>query len=167
MENLTLRMATPKDAAALCALLQASYPALMASHYENAVLDAVLPFITQSNPHLLASGTYYAVHKTNGQIVGCGGWTMEEPGSGKVEQGLAHIRHFATHPDWTRRGIGRDIFSQCRKDAQSKGVKRFTCYSSLNAEGFYAVMGFAPKTRVILDIKDGTTFPAILMEAKI
>jgi GNAT superfamily N-acetyltransferase len=131
-----LRVAQPGDADSVSAVLASAYPRLMGADYDPAVLDAVLPAVIVANPVLLASGNYYVVQATGGLIVSCGGWTHEEPGSGKIEHGVAHVRHFGTHADWIRQGLGRMIFAQCRKQALAVGVQCFRCFSSLGAEPF-------------------------------
>ena len=117
-------------------MLQASYPLLMRQHYEPHLLSAALPALTTASPELLRSGTYYVAETRGHVIVGGGGWTRERPGQGDVEAGLGHIRHFATHPRWLGRAVGRLIYDVCKRQARSMGVNRFECYSSLNAVGF-------------------------------
>ena len=163
----SLRPATPDDACAVTAMLQASYPVLMAAGYDDAMLALALPLMTRANPTLLASGTFYVAETQDGAFVGCGGWTFEHPGSGMKELGLAHIRHFGTHADWTGRGVGRAIFERCLSDARSSGAERFQCYSSLNAEGFYAVMGFKAVRRETVRMSDDLMLPVIHMECPI
>jgi hypothetical protein len=72
----------------------------MVPAYDDAVLAVALPLMTQANPMLLASGSYYLTITEESRTVACGGWTHERPGSGEIVPSLAHIRHFATHPDW-------------------------------------------------------------------
>jgi len=163
----TLAVARPDDAEAVGALLQASYPTLMRDHYDAAVLAAALPAMTRANLDLLSSGTYYLVHSVDGAAVGCGGWTWARPGSGETETGLAHIRHFATHPDWLGRGIGRLLYERCETDARAAGAQRFECYSSLNAEGFYAVLGFAAVRKGEIPMPGGIGIPTLIMEKRI
>ncbi len=158
-----IRVATPKDEAAVGELLDASYTALMPAGYEAADLAAVLPAMTRANPALLASSTYYLAETTAGALIGCGGWTRERPGSGETEPELGHIRHFAVHPDWTGRGVGRAIYDRCELNARAAGVRRFECYASLNAEGFYAAMGFAPVRRLEVPMDKGLTLSSVLM----
>lgn len=161
--DFTLRVSVPEDAPRVTALLQASYPVLMAEGYEGPLLTSVLPFMTQANPALLSSGTYYLAEAAGGQVVGCGGWTRERPGTGEVADGLAHIRHFATHPDWVGHGVGRAIFEFCERAAKAAGVRRFECYSSLNAERFYLALGFAKAGQMKVTLADGIGLPSILM----
>ncbi|MDH3737912.1 MAG: GNAT family N-acetyltransferase [Alphaproteobacteria bacterium] len=159
----TVRIATPTDDARVSDLLKASYTELMPTAYDAATLALVLPAMTRANPALLATGTYFVAETVNGHIVGCGGWTKERPGSGDVALGLGHIRHFATHPNWLGRAIGRTIYDSSEAQAHSAGIRQFECYASLNAEGFYAALGFTPVRRVEVQMGEDMTFPSILM----
>lgn len=142
MPPYTVRIATCDDSEPVSTVLAASYPPLMRTHYSAAVLARALPLMTVANPDLLQSNTFYVAETDDRRIIGCGGWTLARPGTGAVEAGLAHIRHFATHPDWTGQGVARAIFETCRKDAASFGATRLECYASLNAQAFYAALGF-------------------------
>lgn len=136
-----LRIAGTADAAAVERVLLASYPPLMGEVYDETLLARALPMMTRANPGLLASGTYYLA-EIDGEPVGCGGWTYEEPGTSNVVLGLAHVRHFAVAVGWTGRGIGRALYARCEAEAREFGAQRFECFASLNGEAFYAALGF-------------------------
>ena len=158
-----IRIALPRDAVAVTELLLRTYPALMASSYDAELLAGALPVMTRANPELLASGKYYVVEDA-GRLVGCGGWSLDQPGSGKIEAGLSHLRHFATDPDMTRRGIGRSIILRCAVDAAKYGTKRFQAFAGLNAEPFYRSLGL--ERLAVFELAMGPTakLPAVLME---
>jgi N-acetylglutamate synthase-like GNAT family acetyltransferase len=137
-----VRKADVDDIATVTELLQASYPILMKSAYDSAMLVPALELMTRGNPKLLSSGTYYVAESEDGRVIGCGGWTREHPGGETAVEGVGHIRHFGTHPDWTRKGIGRAIFRRCEEGARASGIREFECYSSINAECFYSALGF-------------------------
>ena len=161
-----IRVAHPDDAPAVGRLLEASYPPLMAPAYDPRVLLPALKVMTKANPSLLASGTYYVAESPGGRIVGCGGWTLVRPGTTETELGLAHVRHFATDPSWTRRGVGRALYDRCESSARLVGVRAFECYSSLNAERFYAALGFRRVRDFKIDL--GTVLlPGVLMRREI
>lgn len=147
----SIRKSNLGDLTAVTELLQASYPTLMKSAYDPATLDPALKLMTCANPRLLSSGTYYVAESEHGTAVGCGGWTREYPGGETPAVGVGHIRHFGTHPDWTRRGIASAIFRRCEEDARASGIREFECYSSLNAERFYLALGF--ERIAVLDIQ--------------
>ena len=158
-----LRVARQTDADAVTAVLASAYPGLMAPDYDPAVLVLTLPAMTVANPALLASGTYYVQEAPGGRIVSCGGWTHDEPGTKKLENGVAHVRHFGTHVDWIRKGFGSAIFERCKQEALAAGVHTFKCFSSLGAETFYASLGFRAVERIDLTIGGNMKFPTITM----
>ncbi len=159
----SLRVAGRADADAVSAVLASAYRALMAGDEGPAVLAVTLPAMTAANPALLASGTYYVQEAAGGRIVSCGGWTREEPGTSRVENGLAHMRHFGTHAGWIRRGLGAGIFERCRQDALAAGVRTFRCFSTIGAEAFYASLGFRTAERVDLTIGGVVKLPVVIM----
>jgi hypothetical protein len=90
--------------------LAASYSILFSAHYRSETLRSALPQMTKANPKLLASGTYYVAEAEPGNlIVGRGGWTAARPGSGEIVEGH---RHFATHQDLVRRGVGANLLDR-------------------------------------------------------
>ncbi len=161
------RIATLDDAAGVGALLQASYPTLMGSAYDEVLLAPALELMTKANMSLLASDTYYVAESRGGLVIGCGGWTRERPGSDIVEANLGHIRHFGTHPDWTHRGIGRAIYRLCETEARSERITSFECYSSLNAEGFYLTLGFESIRRTDIELGPNALLPGVVMRRRI
>lgn len=163
----SLRTSTPRDEDAVTALLEATYPPLMQGYYEADILAEALPDMTKANPKLLASGSFYLAETDTGQAVGCGGWTRDRPGTGDVESGLAHIRHFAVHPGFGGQGIARALFERCKVDARAEGLARLECNSSLNAEGFYAAMGLERLKRIEVALGNGVMLPSILMTGKL
>lgn len=139
----------------------------MSSSYDADALADGLSVMTKANPALLSSGTYYVAESEQRTIVGCGGWSLERPGTTEIEPGLAHIRHFATHASWLGEGIGRSIYTKCAEHARSAGVQRFECYSSLNAEGFYSALGFRPVRNIEVQLSAHIKLPGVLMERSI
>jgi len=163
----SIRIATPTDSDAVSALLVASYSTLLAACYDSDTLAGALPYLTNANPTLLACGTYYVAERESGSLVGCGGWTAAKPGSGEITKGEAHIRHFATHPEWARCGIGSALLARCVSDARSVGVRKLHCFSTLNAERFYRAAGFETVEPIDVPMGPSMTFPAILMSREL
>ncbi len=162
-----LRVATLEDADSVAAVLGPSYTQLMAAAYEAKLLERTLPAITRANPALLSSGRYYLVEAETGEPAGCGGWSPDPPGLRDDDPERAHIRHFATHPDWTRHGVGRLLYERCAADARAAGFTRLEAWASLNGEAFYASLGFRRLERIETPMPGGVLFPAIRMERAI
>jgi N-acetylglutamate synthase-like GNAT family acetyltransferase len=162
-----IRAASPADSDAVTALLVASYSRLLAASYDSDLLGRTLSHMTRANPTLLTSGTYYVAEREPGNLVGCGGWTPVRPGSGEIIEGEAHIRHFATHPEWVRRGVGTSLLARCFCDARSLGVRKLYCFSTLNAEPFYRASGFGAVRPIDVPMGPCLTFPGVLMSCKV
>ncbi|MGE0767066.1 MAG: GNAT family N-acetyltransferase [Hyphomicrobiaceae bacterium] len=157
-----VRPATLADEPAVTRVLSQSYPTLLAAHYDPRLLERALPMMTRANPRLLRSGTYYVACDANGNVLGCGGWTPERPGTGALEPSLGHLRHFAVDPAATRRGIGRELLSHAIHEADARGFPRLECFATLSAEAFYRSAGFATIRNVDVDM-GGVAFPSLLM----
>ena len=163
-----IRTAQPTDADAISALSEASYSRLLAESYDSGVLHLALPHMIKVDPKLLASGAYYVAEIKPGVLVGCGGWTAAKPGGGGESiEGEAHIRHFAVHPEWTRRGYGTSLLTRCIGDARSLGIRKLHCFSTLNAEPFYRASGFETIGRIDVPMGKTVVLPGILMKCEI
>jgi predicted N-acetyltransferase YhbS len=162
-----LREALPSDGHSIELVLSASFSRLLKDVYSDSLLSAALPSMTRANPALLCSGTYYVVEEADGHLVGCGGWTHQKPGESETVPGTGHIRHFAIHPDWNGRGIGRSIYNYCEGRAREAGVKMFECYSTLNAEPFYVALGFQTVSKIEVMMGGTIPFPAVLLRRSI
>jgi len=158
-----LRVATLEDADAVASVLGPSYTQLMVTAYPPDLLARTLPSITRANPALLSSGRYYLVEAETGEPAGCGGWSPDPPGRRDDDPERAHIRHFATHPAWTRRGVGRLLYERCAADAGAAGFTLLEAWASLNGEAFYASLGFRRVERIETPMPGGVMFPAIRM----
>ncbi len=172
--SFTVRSARLHDRAGIDAMLRRCYPVLLAPTYAPALLAAVLPAMTQANPALLERDSWFvAIAGDRERVIGCGGWTPERPGTGALEPGLGHVRHFGTDPEQLRRGVARAIAARMLGSARAAGVERLECYSTLVAERFYASLGFRTLgpmsvTMPRLDADGGLIeFPALRMQLEL
>ncbi|MGD9740611.1 MAG: GNAT family N-acetyltransferase [Bauldia sp.] len=159
----TIRIATPEDEEGVSAVLLASYSILLPAHYTAAEMAPMLPLIVKANPKLLSCGTYY-VAVEDGAYLGCGGWTpAKHAPAGEATPGLGSIRHFATHPDHVRRGVGSALYRESERTARLAGITRFQCLSALGAERFYETFGFVAEGRFDVPLADGVVMPSTRM----
>lgn len=157
-----LRVARQEDEVALAALLGASYAQLLAPDYDAKILARALPAMSSVQPLLLASGSYY-VAEHDGAIAACGGWTREAPRTGEISDGVGHVRHFATHPCFTRRGAASLLLEHCIDEAARAGVNRLYAMSTRTAVKFYAAHGFVPIGAKSARFPGGIKFPGVEM----
>lgn len=155
-DELSVRVATEADRDQLEQLISDCYSEVYPNWYDDEVIDAAKHSMLRVDANLLASGRYMAAEK-GGKLAGCGGWSIASPGTGQ-------IRHFATHPDFMRQGVGAAILNACFDAAAKEGVKTLQCFSSTAAEEFYARHGFERKQDVSIMLDGRVAFPAVLME---
>jgi N-acetylglutamate synthase-like GNAT family acetyltransferase len=168
-----IRPARREDREGVDALLGASYPPLLAPGYDGELLAAALPAMIRANPKLLACPTWFVAVDDQGTIAGCGGWTAAQPGTGEIEPGVGHLRHFGTHVDHLRRGVARGLARRSFETARAAGIERLDCYSTLVAERFYEALGLRTIEAMSVAIpvldRPGETvaFPSMLMRVEL
>jgi GNAT superfamily N-acetyltransferase len=162
----SVRISRGDDSDGVTELLQASYSSLFGPAYSTDVLSHALPVIACANPRLLESGVFFVAEADHGQIVGCGGWSLDYPGTEELA-GIGHVRHFATHPDWLRRGIGRALLSKTMSQATDRGIRALECQSSLVAVEFYRSQGFSIINQSTLHLTSGVVVPSVHMRRSI
>lgn len=158
-----VRPTTSNDASEIDALLKTCYETLLPKDYNADLMTKSLPLLTKARPELLTCGTWYLVeHPENGAIVGCGGWSQSPTDK---TQSVPHLRHFATHPNFVRKGIAKALWNRIRDSILSEmGTDTdLEVYSTFTAEPFYSSLGFEPVETVHLPIHSDFTFPSILM----
>ena len=158
-----IRAGDRHDVPGVDALLQKSYPRLLKADYPPSTLVLAIPLISQAQPDLVACGTYYVAETLERQIVGCGGWTLRNPASGRDEGFRGSIRHFATDPDLLRQGVATALMARCLRDAREAGMVGMDCYSTRTAVPFYLSQGFEPLREIEMELRPGITFPAVAM----
>ena len=165
--ELKIRTAQPGDLSRVDSLLSRSYPVLLKGAYPPSVLVTAIPLISHANPRLLSSGSYFLV-ESGDELVGAGGWTATEPGTGRRgAPSTGHIRHVATDPNRVREGIGRALMGHIFDHARASGMARLDCLSTLMAVPFYAACGFDEVGPVSVPLRPGIDFPAVLMQRHI
>lgn len=156
--SITLRCSTGRDFEAIDGMLARSYPKLLKNDYAPSVMVTAVPLISRANPALVRSGTYYVAETAEGEIIGAGGWAPS-----RQAPGAAEVRHLVV--DWRhqRRGIGRRLMMGIFAEAQLQGMRRIEAQSTRTAVPFYAAMGFESLGQVVVPLRPGIEFPAIVM----
>jgi len=159
--NYALRRAGPDDEASITALLDDCYSVFAPQFYGASVLEMALPVMTTANLQLLQSGNFWVAESAEALTVGCGGWSLEWPGTGEIVPREAHIRQYAVHPKWIRRGIASSINRKCFTAAAEHGIELIHCYAALGSEPFYEALGFDVIGSMVLELPNGVSIPVI------
>jgi GNAT superfamily N-acetyltransferase len=171
-QKLTYRLAQREDLEVLKALMESAI-----SENQKTFLDesqivssrAIMGLDTQ----LIDDETYFIV-EADGQLAGCGGWSRratmyggdQTPGRSAAlldpTKDAARIRAMYTHPNHTRKGIGRLIISLCEEAAKSEGFTKMELVATLSGEPLYRACGFE-SYEAIVDDRGGAGVPLLRM----
>ena len=171
-ETLTHRLAHRDDLDALRALMDAAISKLQKPFLDEDQI-ASSRMIMGLDTQLVDDGTYFVV-EADRRLAGCGGWSRRatlyggdhSPGRSAVlldpVEDAARVRAMYTHPDHTRKGVGRLILSLCEEAARSEGFKRVELMATLAGEPLYRACGYEPGER-IMDDRGGVAVPLLRM----
>lgn len=123
---------------------------------------------------LISDGTYFLV-MAGGEVAGCGGWSRrrtlyggdtttgrdDELANPQTEP--AKIRAMYTHPDHTRRGIGRLLLDAGEAAARAEGFKAMEMGATAPGRPLYEACGYVVIEDVSPQSADGTTVPVFRM----
>src|SRR5262245_40568574 len=120
-----LRRAAADDAAEIEALMKESVAAIFPRYYDERQVASSLRYVAEVDVMLIRDGTYFVIESSDGELVGCGGWSRRDrlyTGSGESEADSrlldpstepARVRAMFVRSGWTRRGLGRRIIEEC------------------------------------------------------
>jgi GNAT superfamily N-acetyltransferase len=170
----SLRLAREPDIPALEILIPLSVRTLQAAHYSPAQMEAALGPVFGVDRQLILDGTYFVVELQR-QIVGCGGWSRrkamfggdhDRPGEDALldpKRDAARIRAFFIHPNFARRGIGRNILIACEAAIQKAGFESAELVATLTGEPLYASFDYTVIERYEVPMSGGLTLPVVKM----
>ncbi|MFZ9395753.1 MAG: GNAT family N-acetyltransferase [Erythrobacter sp.] len=149
---LTIRLANANDAPAIAALM------------ERAIAELQQGFLTPEqiaashvamglDLQLIEDGTYFCV-EDDGELAGCGGWSRRvtlyggNHSAGRNPRLLdpaterARIRAMYTHPDHTRKGVGRLILETAEQAARAEGFGELEMAATMSGKPLYLSCGY-------------------------
>ena len=177
MSEFTHRLATRDDIAVLTPLMNASIAELLKPFLAADQVTASFE-IMGIDTQLIEDGTYFVV-LSEGRIAGSGGWSRRathfggdhSPGRDArmldSQTEAARVRAMYTHPDFTRRGIGRMILSLCERAAARDGFARVELVATMAGEPLYRACGYEPVEAFEQPTGNGVRVPLLRMSKKI
>lgn len=149
----THRLATEDDLPALREVMDRAIAELQRDFLDEAQI-AASRLIMGLDTQLVADRTYFIV-ECDGRIAGCGGWSRRSTLYGgdhstslrnaallDPAHDAARVRAMYTHPDFTRRGIGRRILELCESAAAEAGFSRVELMATLAGQPLYRACGY-------------------------
>lgn len=168
-----LRKAALSDRPAISRLIELSARRLSREEYSDEQIEAAIRSVFGVDSELIRDGTYF-VAESEGQLVGCGGWSRRrtlfggdqyaarESAELDPERDAARIRAFFVHPECARRGVGRAILERCEQEARRHGFRSLELMATLPGLKFYRSLGYLGDERVTLELH-GTTIDFVPM----
>jgi GNAT superfamily N-acetyltransferase len=149
---LRLRLARHQDMPVLSALMDKAIGELLQAFLPPEGVKAsyeVMGLDTQ----LITDGTYFVVEDGDA-IAGCGGWSRRatlfggDHSAGRDAALLdpahdaARVRAMYTHPDHTRKGVGRVVLDACEAAARADGFSRVEMAATMGGVPLYRACGY-------------------------
>lgn len=175
--QLAYRLAQMSDVTALEVLIPLSARELQRRYYTPAQIDGAIGTVFGVDTQLIKDGTYF-VAVADGAIVGCGGWSKRKTlyGGDQAKKGEdplrdprtepAMIRAFFVHPDFARRGIGREFMRRSEAAALAAGFHEIEIVATLAGEPLYLSCGYFAVERFDIALVNGAAMPAVRMKRK-
>jgi GNAT superfamily N-acetyltransferase len=163
-----LRTATFADIPELQRLIARSVRGLSIGMYSPAQTEAALVHVFGVDTQLVADETYYVIEE-NAAIVAAGGWSARREVDSLLDPTTdpARIRAFFVHPDWTRRGLARRLFTACESAARARGFHAFELVSTLPGEPLYRALGFTAIEPIPVPMPGNLTLPCLRMRLEL
>ncbi|MHA7899662.1 MAG: GNAT family N-acetyltransferase [Henriciella sp.] len=168
-----LRIATREDIPAIEALMAASMKALLPKFLDAKQVERSSESMGVDTL-LVDDGTYFLVYVED-TLAGCGGWSRRRTlYGGNHTTGRddvladpttepAKIRAMYTHPDYTRRGIGRLLLKAGEDAARAEGFKAMEMGSTAPGRPLYEACGYELIEDLSQPNEDGTVVPILRM----
>jgi GNAT superfamily N-acetyltransferase len=150
--NLRLRLARPDDMPVLSALMDRAIGELLQAFLPPEGVEASFE-IMGLDTQLIADGTYFVVEDGQ-EIAGCGGWSRRatlfggDHSAGRdaalldPAKDAARVRAMYTHPDHTRKGVGRMVLDACEAAARAEGFSRVEMAATVGGVPLYRACGY-------------------------
>jgi N-acetylglutamate synthase-like GNAT family acetyltransferase len=174
--TMKLRVATMEDVPALNTLIADSARGLSAGFYTTQQIEALITHVFGVDTQLIADGTYYVIADDAERLVATGGWSTRRTlyGGDQAKAGedtrlnpatdAARIRAFFVHPDFARRGLGRQLYDECERAARAAQFHKMELMATLPGEPLYAALGFRAVERTSVRLPGNVTVPLVKME---
>ena len=168
-----LRIATREDIPAIEALMAASMAALLPDFLDDKQVERSSESMGVDTL-LVDDGTYFLVY-IGETLAGCGGWSRRRTlyganhTSGRDDALAdpatepAKIRAMYTHPDFTRRGIGRFLLQAGEDAARAEGFKTMEMGSTAPGRPLYEACDYVFIEDLSQPSEDGTIVPILRM----
>ena len=150
---ISIRLALREDADAIAELMELAIAELQKGFLTREQISASRAGMGL-DLQLIDDGTYFCVEE-EGELIGCGGWSRRatlyggnhsagrDPRLLDPARERARIRAMYTHPDHTRKGVGRLVLETSENAARSEGFNEIEMAATMSGKPLYSACGYA------------------------
>jgi GNAT superfamily N-acetyltransferase len=150
-----------EDRSEILALQRVSLRELGRHFYTDAQIESYLRHTPTLEDYLLADATYYVAH-VGARLAACGGWSIKTPAYRTVTPDVRRPRHelpkvraMYVHPDFARRGLGRQVLAVIEAAIVAAGYAEAGVDATLGGAPLYERCGYAPIGETQAALPDG------------
>ena len=172
--TLSIRLAKEADLPALHDLMNASIAGLLPAFLTPEQVEGSYE-VMGVDTQLVKDETYFVVEE-DGHIIGCGGWSRRatlfggdhtdgrDPELLDLATEPARVRAMYTHPDHTRKGVGRMVLEACEAAASAEGFVTVELAATMAGLPFYKAYGFTEIEHFDAATSNGAKVPLVRMQ---
>lgn len=151
---INIRLARMSELRELNELITISARELSRGIYTEQETEGAIKYVFGVDTELVHDETYFVIEK-DGEIAGCGGWSMRKTlfggnqFSGREEsvyldpvKDAAKIRAFFIHPKFARQGLGSQLLKYCEQQATLSGFTQLEMMATLPGVKLYNAMAY-------------------------
>lgn len=154
---MNIRRATPADAEAMSQLHRDSVTALCSAGYDETQLRDWNAALSAERLLSRMESAYVLVDEEREELAGfC-----------ILDVAARELVSLYVNPEFAGRGVGRELMRHAEEAALAAGVEMLVLNSSLNAEAFYAKLGFERVKETSYALPSGTQLPCVAMQKKL
>ena len=174
----TIRKADLDDRERIRDLIAESARGLSREYYSDGQIEGAILNVFGVDTDLIMDGTYFVV-ESDARLVGCGGWSKRKTLFGgdqftSRDHALldpqfepARIRAFFVHPEFARKGVGRQILALCETEARSCGFHSIELMATLPGIPFYKSCGYREMDPFEIDLGGNVKLGLLRMSKEI
>jgi GNAT superfamily N-acetyltransferase len=170
----TVRWAAFADWSDIVALQHLSLRALGRGFYSDLEIESYLRYTPTLEEYLVADSTYYVAHLGE-RLAGCGGWSIKAPAYSAITRDPADrtqsrppkVRAMYVHPDFTRRGIGRQLLAVIERAIIDAGYEQADLDATLAGVPLYTRCGYIPVGETHADLPNGARMRFVCMRKRL
>ena len=130
--HITIKKAGLDDAKAIAELHKKVVSEVNSKYYPVEAIEEWIKDISEKNVRYQLQNSDWIVADANDKLVGFGQYSVAD----------GEIYQINVSPDFLNQNIGKELYNYMENDFMSRGIKRISLNSTLNAVGFYQKLKF-------------------------